>query len=55
MELIGIWILVLFLLIGFIGVFFGIFGTLIILVSAIIYAIGDKFHALTLNFIILLL
>ena len=55
MELAGIWILILFLILGFIGVFFGIFGTFIILASTIVYAISDKFQSINLNFLILLL
>lgn len=55
MELVGIWILLLFLFIGFIGVFFGIFGTLIILISTAVYSAGTKFETVSLKFLLLLL
>lgn len=55
MEIIGVWILILFLLIGFIGVFFGIFGTFIILLSTIIYAISTGFEIISIKFLLLLL
>ena len=55
METAGIWILLLFLGIGFVGVFLGIFGTLIILLSTFVYAIATGFEAITIKFVLLLL
>ena len=55
MELLGIWILILFLLIGFIGVFFGIFGTFIILASTAVYALATQLGVIGIKFLLLIL
>jgi uncharacterized protein len=54
MEILALFILALFCLIGFIAVFFNAFGTFIILAGAIAYAYLTEFSIITVNTLIIL-
>lgn len=55
MEIAGLFILALFSIIGFAAIFFTTFGTLIIFIGAIIYALMTGFSALGIEALIILL
>jgi uncharacterized protein YqgC (DUF456 family) len=55
MEIFAITLLILFSLVGFAALFFTTFGTMIILIGAVLYAFLTKFSALTLKTLVILL
>ena len=55
MEIFAITLLILFSLVGFAAVFFTTFGTMIILIGAVLYAFLTQFSALTLKTLVILL
>ena len=54
-DILAVIILILFSLVGFVAIFFTTFGTLIIMIGALIYAAMTGFDVLTIKYLIILL